>query len=54
MLMVTFLISARMVNIGQIPYEWRQRGVAGREQDCESDDLCLLWTSLFNRLTLGL
>lgn len=43
-----------MVNIGQIPYEWRQRGVARREQDWESDDLCLSWTSLFNKLTLGL
>ena len=30
-----------MVNIGKIPYEGRQRGVAGREQDWESDDLCL-------------
>lgn len=35
-----------MVNIGQIPYEWRQRGVAGREQDWESDDLYLSWTSI--------
>lgn len=43
-----------MVNIGKIPYEGRQRGVAGREQGWESDDLCLSWTSLFNKLILGL